>query len=437
MSDHIPNYKPPRLHGRTPYQNYLCRTVMHRPERSIFCGGGVNVTYNIKTPGIWSYVGMGIGQAIGSLFGGGFGGCFGSGFGGLFGGGFGGCFGGGFPMMNFWNNPSLSWNNCNPLNWFKSKNSDGKGGADGKCEDPDLEKFNELDKEERALEDKSTRTAAEIESLRKRVKAAKQACDDNHKAENNDSYDNLLERIKNLKPTTASKPAQVNLDNKPTAQADDPANAPTNQTVQEKPTTKAQAAPKAEVDLKDKDINSIKVEEIEDINDPSVAIAILKKADRINESDSSNIKVKVPRNYKELLLAQKSGLSIQFCKNPRMTGAKQDKFIEYYANNKYNKTLKITKQPDGSYNVTAQDKCGEYVLNYAFDNDGNAKIVKLISAKNSGIIGEYGKVYQLNNMSDNVEYNINDNDDYATRPSATGAMNNNNSNNAQKKTKTK
>lgn len=219
MSDHIPNYKPPRLqHGRTPYQKYLCRTVMHRPERSIFCGGGVDVTYNIKTPGFWSYVGMGIGQAFGSLFGGGFGGCFGSGFGGLFGGGFGGCFGGGFPMMNFWNNPSLSWNNCNPFNWFKSKNSDGKGGAGAECEDPDLKKINALDDKVYDIEHKTTRTKAEIDALKKEITEAKKASDDNHKTENDKAFDKLIRRLTALTPAAPTVEKQEEAPTKPAVQ---------------------------------------------------------------------------------------------------------------------------------------------------------------------------------------------------------------------------
>ena len=96
----------PRLHGRTPLQNYLCKHVFHeRSNNSVF-----NVTYNYNGGGFfgggnfWSGmlggIGLGLGGMLGNILGGfGGGGCFGGyGFPGGFGnfglGGYSGLFGG-------------------------------------------------------------------------------------------------------------------------------------------------------------------------------------------------------------------------------------------------------------------------------------------------------------------------------------------------------
>ena len=411
-------WKPNRInyHGRTPYQKYLCATVMHTPHRC--CGGGgLNVTYNfnggsICGGGFWGGFLGGIGMSIGNMLGGllGFGG-------GDFGGwgnwcsGWGGGSGSGFlPISNFWNSPSLSYN-CNPLfNLFSKKDktekpdkSDGKGGVE-KAEP--ITKTVEVEKEDKD-QNIIIGFGARVKKLLNEPDADKAKIlyneivakinkpeDDTLKDQNIKMYKNLLGLLNNNKIYTVTLKADNKDDEEPEAakielKTSTPSDVDASSPIKTQPV-------ETKIDVNKKDIEELTPGEINGLT-PEQAKTIL--GDRINKKVIPNT-VKVPRSYNELLLADKTGLDIQFCHNTKLKDG--DEYIK-------GKIIdsKI-EEKGGKYYLTVNDKNGEYSLEFDF----KSKKVNLISSKSS----------TYTEKQNGVSYDIKEKSEYATREDTKGAV---------------
>ena len=214
-----------RIHGRTQYQRFLCRTIFH--NNSGYGNSVFNTTYNFNCGGgmfgggfmngLWGGLGMGLGAGLMNLFGGLFG------LGNMYGSpasffGFGGGAGGGmFGLGNMYGTPSsfFGLNRANDVdgaggnrrskrrNVEKDDEPDDKKVKDKEkteCVDADHNTFSELDKKANAIIASKTPlkdvTPKMVKDLYNKVKEAKDKCTEPHKDDNVGDFERLLERLK-------------------------------------------------------------------------------------------------------------------------------------------------------------------------------------------------------------------------------------------------
>ena len=343
----MPNIQ--RIHCHSAFKHY---EMFHSGHDSGYGNSVFNTTYNFNCGyggfgggfwgGLWGGLGMGLGAGLMNLLGG-------------------NMFGGGFPMMNMFGGfPMMNM-------WGGGAVSDGIGGKDKakndkddheckKCEDHDREKLTNLRDKVYELKHKENITQDEIDNLKAEIEDAKSKSDDNHKLTDEKAYNQLLRDLKDLK---ATEPAQPTEPTKPVEPAE-----PTEPTEPTKPVN----------DTTKKDINGITEDEISKLS-AEQAKDILKNSKRLNDDDT----VKVPRNYKELLLAQKSGLIINFCKNiDSIDDRKKSATIKGKINSLTEKTDENGKK---SYVVEVKDKYGKYTLKIDF----NTNEIEVTDAKGAKI----------------------------------------------------
>ena len=194
----------PRIHCHSAFKHY----EMFHSHSSSYGSSIFNTTYNFNGGsicgggffgGLLGGLGMGLGAGLMNFLGGGlFGGM------GMFGGGMGmfgsgmGMFGNGFPMMNWWGGSRT--------------HTDGAGGKDKpknddkKCEDIDREKIVNLRDKVHDLGKKDEIKQTDIDALRSEIEAAKKASDENHKKTDDESYDQLLRDLADIKPKQKTEP---------------------------------------------------------------------------------------------------------------------------------------------------------------------------------------------------------------------------------------
>ena len=415
----------PRIHCHSAFKHY---EMFHNNCGSSYGNSIFNTTYNFNGGnicgggffgGLLGGLGMGLGAGLMNWLGGGMnmlGGMFGGGFN-MFGGGFpmmnmfgGGfsMFGGGFPMMNMWGMGG-------------AQNADGAGGKtktkakdndnNKECEDKDREIIPKLQTKIEELKKKTVITQTEIDTLKAEIEKAKKETDDNHKVSDEKEYDNMLLNLASIKPTASAEDA----DDKSavtSTRAEE-----TESAIPEKPeaTDNQPAKTVADGNLTNKKIAELTDDEFKSIlKDPDKVKELLGNSNnnRLNKSNNPNT-VKVPRNYRELVLAHKSGLKIQFCKNTSSEG-----------NSKKSATItgdieSITRlnNEDQIYNVVVKDK-GEYTLQFNFNKGNNT--IEVITADDASIVytDDDGNTVtkNLNKLSKGHEgdrYHIGD--DWATR----------------------
>lgn len=402
----------PRIHCHSAYKHYH---MFHNNSGSSYGNSIFNTTYNFNGGtmcggGFWGGLlggfGMGLGAGLMNLFGGLFGGGMGFGFpmGGMFGGGFGF---GGFPMLGGWGG------------FGGGSRADGAGGKEKETKTKTIEKEKIVEKE---VKNKDTKlignyskeidalrnpsktqsvTKEELQNLYNKINKSKSEHDNIEEEADTDSYTNLLNDLKQIAENNClefkdgkfvekvPKPINDGINNLNVNKAnmpDDNVVQPQNQTLEQK-------------------INALKPEE-----------AIQQLGNRIvKDSSGKAIAVKVPRNYKELLLAKQSGLKIQFCKNTGLTGARQSQTISGTI------VGEIEKQDDGTYKVVVQDG-GKHTLSFKFENSNKATVTLLSS---EGVTGKdkNNNDVALTDVKVGTEYYINnENDEWAIREDSKPAI---------------
>ena len=348
----------PRIHCHSAFKHY---EMFHCNQSSGYGNSVFNTTYNFNGGtmcgggfwgGLFGGLGMGLGAGLMNFLGGG-----------LFGG---GMFGGGFPMMNMWGGfPIMNMWNMN------NHRTDGAGGRETNTIEKDnkdttligdySEKIDNLRKQKTPIEKKT------LIDLYAQITKSKDEQDDIKKDADTKSYNNLLKDLEIIGK-------DYNLEVKDGKLTEKEVEAPeATETVEEPEAQEAQEAPEVPdthvekpEDLTKKNINELTPEQIKNLSKDD-AITLLQNNQRINENNGEK-SVKVPRNYKELLLAQKSGLKIQFCRNKSAVN-----------NTKKSPTIQgtiigeIEQMGDNTkiYKVKIQDKYGKYTLLFNYDEDNN------------------------------------------------------------------
>ena len=371
----------PRIHCHSAFKHY---EMYHCNQSSGYGNSIFNTTYNFNGGdicgggfwgGLFGGLGMGLGAGLMNMFTGGM-----NMFSGMnmFGGGI-GMFGGGFPMMNFWG-----------MGGGSSQNVDGAGGkskAKAKDNDNDNKECPDKDNEIRiALRDKlqklgeqTTITQAEIDTLKAEIQKAKDETDENHNDTDKTEYDQLLKDLEKIKPKGA--PAQTSVaEDKDDSGESTRTDVQTDTQVTETPTPAPAPAPTPTVtgNLTDKASGDLSPEEIKQLT-AAQAIEILgnDKNKRLNADDT----VKVPRTYNELLLAWKSGLKIQFCKN---TDSENDsKKSATISGNITGEISPYGSDGDKMYKAKVKDTYGEYELVFNFNENNNT--IEIISANGAKV----------------------------------------------------
>ena len=377
----------PRLHCHSAFKHYQ---MYHRNCGNDYDNSVFNCTYNINGGnicgggfwgGILGGIGIGIGNMLGGLLGGfGMGGFGMGGFG--FGmGGFPSFFGGG---MNF--SPMTSSYLFNPTNFWNinpNNNNNDKG-------------INSPNKKKQTNTEKPEDTTGVNPN-------------DNSKAEpkklTDEEFNKLIEGEKT--PDELDKILNDNKDKLTEEQKGKIETAKENAIKKAKTDADAAAEEKAGAENKF-DVNTITLKDvekiIENIDKISDGDAIRLLGDRANEDDET---VAVPRNYAELLLAQKTGYTIKFCKNTGIRDNSSDT-VEgtiIKTENVSNDRKKCT--------VTVQDTYGAHKLLLDFENR------EFTLLKNEQVIKFKGVDCT---MKKPVVYTIKDDkDEYATRSDKTPA----------------
>jgi len=318
----------PRIHCHSAFKHY---EMYHSGHSSGYGNSIFNTTYNFNGGmmcgggfwgGLWGGLGMGLGAGLMNFLGGGL-----------------GMFGGGFPTFGNWGGGV-------------SKQTDGAGGKTTKktkCNDIDRDKLADLNKRELKLEkDLEAKKPDSIKTLKKLYKdavAAKNDSDEHHKSTDKTEYNTLINRLKELAEKNNLEVKDGELVEKTVTQQ--PAK------ITEEPHVQNEAVKPA---VTEKNINDLTREEILGLT-PDQAIKML--GDRINEDNET---VKVPRNYNELLLAYKTGLPIQFCKN---TGIRSD------SSDNIQGTIvgDVPELANGKCTIKVQDEDNEHTLEFDFNNE--------------------------------------------------------------------
>ena len=421
----------PRLHCHSAFRHYQ---MFHREHDSSYGNSVFSTTYNITGGqicgggffgGLWGGICMGLGAGIMSFLGRTFGGfSFGNfgGFGG-FGGGFGGMMASPFSLMG----NSALFNPTNFWNIGNRNNSDGAGGKDNETKtitekNKDTAIIANYTKQVAKLEENKEPQNIDKQNLINLYNKIKKSSDEQDNIEEDSDkklYNDLLRRIKTL----AEKVNLVEKDGRlvEKTQTQNPTNNPSQRS--DAVTSAATQAPALTNNrvvksndngkLSDDDLTKLSVENQNDliqiknnINNitPKIAKTIL--GDRYNAKSNT---VKVPRNYVELLLAQKTGFDIQFCKNTEQEGKE-----------KKSPTIKgkiegnIRKQEDKEiYTFTVKDK-GKFTLEISFE-EGNKTITVTKAEKPEIEYKENGKTKhaELKYQLEDITYNIGD--EWATR----------------------
>ncbi len=387
----------PRIHCHSAYKHYH---MFHNNSGSSYGNSIFNTTYNFNGGtmcggsfwgGLLGGFGMGLGAGLMNLFGGLFGGGMGFGFpmGGMFGGGFGF---GGFPMLGGWGG------------FGGGSRADGAGGKEkeAKVKEKIVEKV--IDNKDTDIiakytieveKLKSPATKDQLQKLYDDISGAYSKQDDIKKNSDTTQYEHLLSHVKDI----AEASGLEFKDGKFVEKVPKPINDGNNNSNVNKG-----VVPPQNLTLEQK-INALKPEE-----------AIQQLGNRIvKDSSGKAIAVKVPRNYKELLLAKQSGLKIQFCKNTGLTRARQSQTISGTI------VGEIEKQDDGTYKVVVQDG-GKHTLSFKFENSNKATVTLLSS---EGVTGKdkNNNDVALTDVKVGTEYYINnENDEWAIREDSKPAI---------------